>query len=56
LALWEGSVTRRGGVTTSARGEAAPVRGKKGDDTSWTDTNFTGSKNKKNTHGFSCYK
>jgi hypothetical protein len=29
-------VIRRGSVTTSARGEAAPGRGKSGDDASWT--------------------
>jgi hypothetical protein len=34
LALWEGSVTRRGGMAMSARGEAAPGRGKGGDDAS----------------------
>jgi hypothetical protein len=31
----------------SAGGEATPGRGKGGDDTSWTDTNFTGPKIKK---------
>jgi hypothetical protein len=36
LAQWEGSVIRRGSVTTSARGEAAPGKGKSGDDASWT--------------------
>jgi hypothetical protein len=30
-----------------ARGEAAPGKKKKGDDTSWTDANFTGPKKKK---------
>jgi hypothetical protein len=34
LTLWEGSVTRCGGVVTSTRGEAALERGKRGDDTS----------------------
>jgi hypothetical protein len=40
-------VTRRGGVTTSAREEAAPRRRKGGENTNWTDTNFTGQKMKK---------
>jgi hypothetical protein len=48
LAQWEGSVTRNNGVTTSARGEAAPRRGKGGDDASWVDANLTGSKNEEN--------
>jgi hypothetical protein len=57
LAQWEGSVTRRGGVTTSVGGEVAPGKGKGGDDTSWVDVNLTGSKNKKKSRGrFSWYK
>jgi hypothetical protein len=32
LALWEGSVTRRGGVMTLTGGEAVPGTGKGGDD------------------------
>jgi hypothetical protein len=57
LALYEGSVTRRGGVATSIGGEVTPGRGKGGDEVSWTDANLTGSKNKENSHGqFSCYK
>jgi hypothetical protein len=40
-------VTRRGGIVTSVRGEAALGRGKGGDDVSWADINLTGSKNKK---------
>jgi hypothetical protein len=56
LAQWEGSVTRHDGVTTSARGEAAPMREKGGDDVSWADTNLTGSKNIENPRGlFSWY-
>jgi hypothetical protein len=47
LAQWEGSVTRRGGVTTSVGGEVAPGKGKGGDDASWVDVNLTGPKNKK---------
>jgi hypothetical protein len=46
LAHWEESVTRRSSVTTSAGGEAAPERGKGGDNASWADVNLTGSKNK----------
>jgi hypothetical protein len=50
-------VTRCGGVTTSARGEAALGMGKGGDDTSWTDVNLTGPKNKENPRGrFRWYK
>jgi hypothetical protein len=41
-------VTRRDGVATSDGGEAAPGRGKGGEDTSWDDTNLTGQKNKEN--------
>ncbi len=41
LTQWEGSVTRRGGVTTSARREATPEREKRGDDDSWAETNLT---------------
>jgi hypothetical protein len=50
-------VTRRGGVATSAGGEAAPGRGKVGDDASWADTNLTRPINKENSRGrFSYYK
>jgi hypothetical protein len=38
-----------GGVATSAEGEAAPGRGKGGDDVSWADANLTGPKNEENT-------
>jgi hypothetical protein len=41
------SVTRRGNVTTSIGGEAAPKRGKRGDDASWTNANLTEPKMKK---------
>jgi hypothetical protein len=41
-------MTRRGDVTTSVGGKAAPGRGKVGDDVSWADANFIGPKNKKN--------
>jgi hypothetical protein len=55
LAQWEESVTRHDGVTTSAGGEAAPMREKRGD-LSWADTNLTGSKNVENPRGlFSWY-
>jgi hypothetical protein len=40
-------VTQRGGVATSARGEATPEREKGGDDASWTDENLTRPKIKK---------
>jgi hypothetical protein len=45
LAQWEGSVTRRSGVTASARGEVAPRRGNGEDDVSWANANLTGLKN-----------
>jgi hypothetical protein len=57
LAPWEGNMTRRGDVATSVGGEAAPGRGKGGDNASWVGANLTGSKNKENSCGqFSCYK
>jgi hypothetical protein len=40
-------VVRRGSVTTSVGGGAAPGRGKGGGDISWVDTNFIGQKIKK---------
>jgi hypothetical protein len=40
-------VARRSGMTISSRGEAAPGRGKGGDDASWIKTNLTRPKNKK---------
>jgi hypothetical protein len=50
-------VTRHSGMMISNGGEAAPGKGKGGDDVSWTDMNFSGSKNKENSHSqFSCYK
>jgi hypothetical protein len=50
-------VTRCGGVTTSAGGEATPGRGKGGDDANWADVNLTMPKNKENLPGrFSWYK
>jgi hypothetical protein len=50
-------VTWCGGVTISAEGEAAPRKGKRGDDASWDDANLTGPKNIENTCGhFSWYK
>jgi hypothetical protein len=46
-----------GGVTTSAGGEAAPGRGKRGNSVSWAGKNLTGSKNEENPHGrFNWYK
>jgi hypothetical protein len=57
LALWEGSVTRRGGVTTLTGGEAVPGTGKEVDNANWADTNLTGLKNKKKSGDrFNCYK
>jgi hypothetical protein len=50
-------MTRRGGVVTLVKEEAAPGREKEGDDASWTNVNFTGLKNKENSCGrFICYK
>jgi hypothetical protein len=50
-------MTQCGGVTTSIGEEAAPRRGKGGNDTSWANTNLTGPKNKENSHRrFSWYK
>jgi hypothetical protein len=41
----------------SAKGEAAPGRGKGQDDVGWVDANLTGPKNEENSHGrFSCFK
>jgi hypothetical protein len=45
LSPWEGSVTRRSSVATSAGGEAVPRKEKGGDDTYCADVNLTGSKN-----------
>jgi hypothetical protein len=46
---------RRG--TTEVGGEAPLGMGKGGNNASWVDMNFTGPKNKENTHGrFSYYK
>jgi hypothetical protein len=42
LAPWKGNVIQRGGVATSAGGDAAPEREKGGDDVGWADTNLTG--------------
>jgi hypothetical protein len=44
LTPWKGSMTQRDSMTTSAGGEAAPGRKKRGDDVSWPDTNLTRSK------------
>jgi hypothetical protein len=41
-------VTRCGGVTTLATGEAALGRRKEVDDASWTNANLTGPKNEEN--------
>jgi hypothetical protein len=48
LAQWKGSVTWRDGMMMSVGGEAAPRRGKGGDDDSWAGANFTRPKNKEN--------
>jgi hypothetical protein len=48
LTPWEESVTRRDGMEMSTRGDAAPGKGKRGDDTSWADVNLTRPKMKKN--------
>jgi hypothetical protein len=55
LALWEGIMARCGSMAMSNRGEAAPGRGKGGDDVSWADANLTGPKNKENSHSWSSY-
>jgi hypothetical protein len=47
LTQWEGSVTRCGGMTISAGGEAALRREKGGNDASWDDANLAGPKIKK---------
>jgi hypothetical protein len=44
LALWEGSVTRRGGMMTFVEGETAPRRRKRGDNANWIDVNLTEAK------------
>jgi hypothetical protein len=50
-------MTQCGGVATSVGGEAAPGRGKGGDDISWVNANLTEPKNRKNQRGqFSCFK
>jgi hypothetical protein len=47
---------KRDGMTTLARGEAAPRREKRGDNVSWADANLTRSKNEENSHSrFSLY-
>jgi hypothetical protein len=44
-------------MVTSSGGEAAPERGKGGDDVSWANVNLTGQKNKENSCcRFSSYK
>jgi hypothetical protein len=48
------TVRGRGGV---GRGEAAPEKGKREDNTCWADMILTGPKNKENSRDrFSCYK
>jgi hypothetical protein len=47
LTQWEGSVTRCGGMTMSAGGEATPRREKRGNNISWADANLVGLKIKK---------
>jgi hypothetical protein len=42
-----GNVTQYNSMMMSAGGETTPSRKKKGDNTSWTDVNLTGLKNKK---------
>jgi hypothetical protein len=50
-------VTWRGSMVTMFVGEAAPGRGKRGDDASWADVNLTDLKNEENLRGrFNCYK
>jgi hypothetical protein len=50
-------VTRRGGVTTLAGGDATPRRENGGDDVSWSAVNLSRSKNKeKSQDQFSYYK
>jgi hypothetical protein len=56
-AQWEGSVTQCSGVTTSVGVEAAPRKGKGGNDTNWGDANLAESKNEENPRDrFSWYK
>jgi hypothetical protein len=56
LTPWKGSVARHSSVATSAGGEAAPGRGKRGDNANWIDANLTGLKNEENLGGqFCCY-
>jgi hypothetical protein len=44
-------------MAMSTGGDAAPRRGKGGDNISWANANFTGLKNEENIHkGFICYK
>jgi hypothetical protein len=47
LVQWEERVTWCDGVTTSARGEVAPGRGKGVDDTNWAYADLTRKKMKK---------
>jgi hypothetical protein len=44
LHMWEGSVTQRGGMVMSVKGEMISGMGKGGDDTRWTDANLIGQK------------
>jgi hypothetical protein len=54
---WLNGKKAHGGVMTSAGVEAAPGREKRGDDSSWTDTNLYRQKNEENPHDqFSYYK
>jgi hypothetical protein len=49
-AQWEESVTRCDDMVMTARGEATPERGKRGDNVSWADANITRPKNEENPH------
>jgi hypothetical protein len=42
--MWEGSVTRRGGMVMSVKGEMISGMAKGGDDARWTDANLIGQK------------
>jgi hypothetical protein len=52
LALWEGSVTQRSGVTMLVRWEVASGRENRVDNDNWTDMNLIGSKNNKKSRGW----
>jgi hypothetical protein len=48
-------VIRRDGVVMLVRGDAAPGRGKRGDNASWADGNLAGPKNEENPRDRFCW-